>query len=94
MCGKSGYLSIDVNGKKGPNIEGRDIFGFNINSNGKLVPYWSKSAVLFAYGSDASAWYNDPTACGTKGQPDATEKATYGTGCAARVIENGWQMDY
>ena len=94
MCGKSGFLAIDVNGKKGPNIEGRDIFEFNISSNGKLVPFWSKSSVLFADGSDASAWYNNPTACGTKGKADAEEKSTFGSGCAARIIDNGWVMDY
>lgn len=94
MCAKSGFLTIDVNGKKGPNIEGRDSFSFYIASNGKLVPYWSKSDLIFAEGSDARAWYNTPTACGTKGVADAEEKSTYGSGCAARIIDNGWVMDY
>ena len=33
-------------------------------------------------------------ACGTPGVADAVSNAQYGSGCAARIIDNGWEMDY
>ena len=94
MCSKMGNITIDVNGYKGPNIEGRDIFSFNISSTGELAPYWSTDSVIYAYRSTSKVWYNNPSTCGTSGQADAHLLAQYGAGCAARIIDSGWKMDY
>ena len=94
MCAKMGNFAIDVNGKKKPNVTGRDVFVFYISSTGHLVPLWSKNDLIYAEGNDRRSWIYNSSACGTYGKADAEEKATYGTGCAARIIENGWEMDY
>ncbi len=92
MCAEMGYVMIDVNGKKGPNIYGRDIFGFWISADGHLIPVASKSLSVFD-NSPSDYWRNDISKCGTPGVADAEEKSE-GFGCAARIIENGWVMDY
>ena len=94
MCARMGNISIDVNGTKGPNIQGRDMFNFNISSTGNLVPFWSVDDRIYQTGSDQTSWKHTPTACGTYGVPDAEQVSTYGSGCSARIIENGWVMDY
>jgi len=94
LCQVMGQISIDINGLKGPNTNGRDIFDFTISEKGKLIPFWSKDSSIYTYLDDRDDWSKKPTACGTKGIPDAEQVATYGSGCSARVIANGWKMDY
>ena len=94
MCEDMGKVSIDVNGLKGPNIEGRDIFDFYISGDGRLVPFWSKEDLIYHELSDRRSWEYNSSACGTKGRADAESVATYGSGCSARVLANGWVMDY
>ena len=78
---KGGYgrFSIDINGDKSPNIAGRDIFYFNLNSNGTVSPLYQ------------GTWQNNPRVCGA---PGGSFDNSTGEGCAARIIENGWVMDY
>ena len=86
----NGTVNIDINGPKGPNIMGRDIFAFIFDVKGNLVPMGSNQDVeLFegGYWKDAPSSY-----CGEPGSSDAS--MAYGWGCAARIIENGWVMDY
>ncbi len=85
-CEYNGYFYIDVNGKKGPNFIGRDIFMFTILSDGHLVPEGSKTYSLVKFGNDGHYWRNWEHAC--------SHKYRFGEGCAARIIENGWVMDY
>lgn len=76
VCGE---LAVDINGRKGPNILGRDTFIFYI-SNGK-------GALLYPYGGvDSYDWWGWGFYCSTG--------ATNGYSCAGRVIEDGWQMNY
>jgi len=78
-----GYIEVDVNGDKGPNNYGRDIFQFYItNGRGpKLYPAGGKDSFY-------SSWDSDPSALG------CSPYDTYGFRCAGRVIEEGWQMNY
>lgn len=94
ICQDCGQMTIDINGLKGPNTNGRDIFDFTISSDGKLFPFWSKDTSIYNHLDDRDDWSKTPTACGTKGKADAEIRSTYGSGCAARVIANGWKMDY
>src|SRR5574344_1466990 len=94
MLTRQGYLYIDVNGFKKPNTLGRDIFGFDIGGDGKLYPGWGKDESLFDYGNLNRYWRNELDLCGTPGKADYVEQNAYGTGCAARIMENGWKMDY
>ena len=88
----NGNISIDVNGKNGPNRYGRDVFSFYVNRYGQLVPRYSQQAADYGwyYGY---YWRNFIGACGTPGSSDVSTNV-YGDGCAARIIENGWVMDY
>ena len=82
LCSTMGSISIDVNGEKGPNQYGRDMFDFVLGSDGKLYPYGGKAAS----GTGSGHWKNSG-GC----NPAAARSGYY---CAARIIENGWVMDY
>lgn len=79
-----GDIYIDVNGMNGPNYLGRDIFYFLI-SNGKGPLLYPLGGVDSALGHWADASGN-PTAC-YPGFPT-------GNLCAARIMEEGWKMNY
>ena len=83
-----GDISIDVNGIKRPNQYGRDVFWFWLTEKGKLVPNGGDYAVTYSKPS----WKTDKTLCGEKGKPIGT--GVTGFGCAGRVVENGWKIDY
>ena len=75
-----GYVYIDVNGLKGPNYMGRDVFWFYI-TNGK-------GAILYPSGGidDAGLGWWSPNYC--------NDTRPYGFYCGGRVQEEGWQMNY
>lgn len=74
---------VDVNGEKGPNQYGRDIFDFYVDAKGQL----------WAYGFAGANWRTHKDLCGEPNKKITSNDIT-GYGCAARIIENGWQMDY
>lgn len=72
------YTVVDVNGKQGPNILGRDLFDFVINNDGTI-----------AVGGDVEELASDfSTNCG-----NTTTQSTYGA-CFAKILNDGWKMDY
>ncbi|MCI1272939.1 MAG: prepilin-type N-terminal cleavage/methylation domain-containing protein [Clostridiaceae bacterium] len=87
-----GSYLIDVNGiKKKPNTIGRDMFAFWISNTGKVVAQGSKEYALLTgdngrYWQNASAYSNN----GCR----ATNYYGPGRGCAGRVIEENWEMNY
>lgn len=92
---KIGQFTIDVNGYgKPPNTNGRDVLNMNIADDGRLIPWYGREESLFVYGDLSKYWKNVPTACGNVGVADAETVSTYGTGCTARLMDNGWMMDY
>lgn len=100
-CSVGGWnIYVDVNGAKKPNILGRDVFTFYVNAKGILHPLADKP-FADAGGSDDLYWAApgpmSGAFCGTPGDSGAGKgvfKCAYCTGCAARIIENGWKMDY
>ncbi len=88
----SNVVFVDVNGPKGPNISGRDAFGFYLGNDGLLYPY-SGYDMGTLYGAPDSIWKLDSTACGTPGSSKIDDNVG-GNGCAARIMEEGWQMNY
>jgi prepilin-type N-terminal cleavage/methylation domain-containing protein len=88
--GLVGYVIIDVNGdKKLPNKWGRDIFHFFVFENGSLLPGGGENHELSW--QVGPSWRSD----GSCGKPNSSDISnTTGYGCAARIIENGWKMDY
>jgi len=84
-----GQLYIDVNGLKGPNNMGRDIFYLYI-TNGKgpaLYPYGGSEFI-----SNGWAWVDGAGA--PKYCTEGSSESVYGGVCAARIMEQGWQMLY
>ena len=97
MCSWAGSIYIDVNGRRGPNTYGRDVFSFYFSDEGKLYPYYGKDYALYnqqrALENNSSHWRKNSNRCGT---PDSgvIGSNVRGDGCAARIMENGWKMDY
>lgn len=84
-----GNISIDINGDKKPNQNGRDLFVFRLCVNGKLLAEGSKELAMTA-GEERykGYWWKTGYSC------TPVQKSSYGHGCAGRIIENGWKMDY
>jgi len=81
-------MIIDVNGLKGPNNIGRDIFWFYI-TNGKGPALYPDGGSEWQYNGSPSNWSDpdgNPLRCQI-GDPN-------GQYCAGRIIEQGWQMLY
>lgn len=91
-------VNIDINGTKPPNKIGRDYFEFELGSDGNLHPNRGMAWAQYANGDiwqiASNYWQNfQPWGCGDQGNPIIPSETT-GDGCAARIMENGWQMDY
>ena len=95
MVGGWNYLYIDVNGIKGPNRHGADVFYFVLTENGMLYPTHDSNWSIFNTGEPATAWYiysNPDRLC-----PDGAVASAHGSNyaaCAARIIHDGWQIKY
>lgn len=76
-----GFIYVDINGQTPPNRYGKDIFWFHlINSDGVfLYPYGGADDNIYGY------WKS-------KGTCTPTDKS--GTYCTARIMEEGWRMNY
>ena len=80
---KAGIVGIDVNGVKGPNRVGRDVFVYMLGADGYLFPFGSKDVNVYS-GIDEVNENN----CST------SVTGTVGEHCAARLARNGYKMDY
>jgi len=92
-----GQVYVDINGSKPPDIIGRDMFIFVIGNDGSLYASGDADGVKFGsntedYQSAPSYWRNN-TECGTAGS-SVIPAGSSGLYCAARIIENSWEMDY
>src|SRR5574344_2438880 len=92
MYSSQAYIRIDINGFKKPNTLGRDIFDFWLSGDGKLYPDEGKDHSLYRMDNLSWTWQNDSMRCGTAGSTDVSD--AYGYGCAARIMDEGWQMNY
>ncbi len=78
----AGVVLIDVNGQnKGPNQWGRDAFMLYVNKKGYLVPAFSYEKLK-----------KQPVFCGDFETGDINGAS--GFGCEARIIHDGWKMNY
>lgn len=88
-------VMIDINGNKGPNIIGKDVFSFSIQQGVKVAP--------FGYGKFGTAWNDEGTdikqAFGdydrnvlTGNSAYACNKAKRGFWCAGLILSDGWQI--
>lgn len=92
FCGFIGFFTIDVNGDKKPNIMGKDKFAFDLSDNARLIPVYGKEFSNF-YGGYAPYWRTN-SSCGVPGEKINISTNSSYAGCAARIIENGWKIDY
>ena len=86
-------IYIDVNGSKLPNQFGRDLFQFELSNDGRLIPEGGKDAALFksqvALQNNTKYWNSSSSESNYR-----CNKNSAGYACAARIMENGWKMDY
>ena len=91
-----GWISFDVNGFKKPNQYGRDFFEFVISQSGYLYPAvsvdYAQAVAGEGWETSTSYWRNSPGQCGKPGEKPPSNAG--GSNCAARIMENGWKMDY
>ena len=88
-------IAIDVNGTEAPNTLGRDIFWFQLGENGIIYPVGGRDVARLEAGSGGGIWdaeiaNRDSCTDASKG----TNENLMGMGCTARVIEEGYQMNY
>lgn len=92
----SATIGVDVNGAKGPNLLGRDVFVFgayykpygNIHA-GTVIPEGSN--LSFNYYNNKSFYWRDDSLCTTENVKKQLEPAVHA--CAGRVLEEG-KMNY
>ena len=77
-------LEIDVNGKKKPNKYGRDLFRFHVDDKGQVYPHGSP--IILGVNQSYLGGYTADMQCGMAG--------SYGIHCAAKIMDDGWKMDY
>lgn len=76
-------IKIDTNGPKGPNMFGRDSFTMYLSNSGIILPH--------GYGG---TWQTNNDGCSDAKLAAKTANVGLGKGCAARIIDEGWQMNY
>ena len=87
---------IDVNSERRPNQYGRDIFKFIVAQNGHLYPLYGRDYAKAFSGNTTGSdyWRNNKELCAGDGiLPDGPPNVS-GDGCAARIMEEGWKMNY
>ena len=73
---------VDTNASEGPNIKGRDFYGFYLYSDGVMGAAYSldvRDNHAFSYCRQEESW---------------DVKIAYGVGCLDRIINSTWKMDY
>ena len=86
---------VDINGQKGPNTHGRDIFYLDIFDDGRVVPIGSKLYSLYTGGDETTYhWTGSSYSENCKSPKEAPVGSSTGYGCAARIIEEDWKMTY
>lgn len=77
-------IIMDTNGEKAPNRVGQDVFVFGLANNGHLVPAGSSSYNNNIFGENLTVF---PNAC-------TNDNVGNGISCAARVMAEGWKINY
>ncbi len=80
---------IDVNGTDAPNTLGRDIFAFYLGTNGKLYPLGGKDVQILDDPNNPALWNESSGRDCRDGRI-----ANGGYGCTARVVEEGYKINY
>ena len=94
-------IVIDVNGKNAPNTYGRDIFWFELGENGVMYPLGGKDVASGSWtdaetGQEVShgTWDKEGGAASCTDGDKGKIVSNRGTGCTARVIAEGYKINY
>jgi len=80
MLSLCGFIVLDVNAERPPNIWGRDVFGMWVTDRSVLGVY--------PFGGEYDNAFR--LKCNTNSNKDSQDTR----GCAAELIQNGWEMKY
>jgi prepilin-type N-terminal cleavage/methylation domain-containing protein len=110
MCNYIGAIYIDVNGNKGPNVYGRDIFEFYLSDEGILYPVGGKDYALYKNHTPIEkflileGFYTNKSGEYTYGEYQRSSWNPYywksydtskaGAYATGRLMEEGWKMNY
>ena len=83
---------IDVNGKNAPNVVGRDLFVFGLSERGILYPGGGIDVSIRDDNTRDNVW--DRAGSGWACLPEQNSVANSGWGCTARIISEGYKMNY
>ena len=83
---------IDVNGKNAPNTYGRDIFLFEIGENGILYPVGGRDVAR--RDAEGGRWDVAGGRYTCTDESKGSDENQRGLGCTARVIAEGYKMNY
>ena len=83
-----GKMYIDVNGSSTPNTIGRDIFVFRVGNDGILYPAGGRIYSIIETDVDTHLWATD------NDTDYGCNNSAMGSGCTARLIENGYNVDF
>ena len=83
-----GKMYIDVNGSSTPNTIGRDIFVFRVGNDGILYPAGGRTYSILETDVDTHLWATDDSVA------YGCNNNAMGSGCTARLIENGYNVDF
>ena len=90
-----GSIYIDVNGLKSPNVLGRDAFMFALGNDGNLYPLGGTDwAIAFGCSNSGSGFGSCTDYWNSNSSNYACNSSSEGQGCAARIIDEGWEMNY
>jgi len=89
-----GQILIDVNGDKGPNKAGRDLFELIVAPNGSIYAEGGYDYALYIDPLNPEAYHWKTSTNVSLGCSDGNIKQVNGYGCTARIIDEGWQMNY
>ena len=79
-------IFIDANGAAAPNQIGRDVFLFGLANNGQMVPAGSEAYNNNLFAEELPLYTDEDNGC--------MENITDGLPCAARIMADGWAMNY
>ena len=87
-------IAIDVNGSAPPNTYGRDIFYFIVSEKGVLYPAGSADFSFFEDGVLTNTWDQAGHWLTCNNNAYGTQEDVMGLGCTARLIHDGYRMNY
>ena len=88
-------IVIDVNGKNAPNTFGRDIFWFQLGENGVMYPYGGADTNRVDSDNNHGTWDSKTNVVASCSDDfKGSDETKRGIGCAARVIADGYKINY